>query len=258
MRLVLLGGIAILAASVVYGENVEGPKWVTAPVSERSYLSLTFDDATASQFTAAFPILERRNLSATLYVNTGPLDTADPLYMSWEHVRTMHQAGWEIGGHTVSHPLLPELSDAEIVGELAFSNRRIAEEIGGVPTSFASPFDAYDERVLAHIKGFYPLHVRGWGEDGGINDTSDFDPLFLKRVNVDGTLTAAEICRKVRSVRNGEWLILMFHQVAIPDGPYISSPAQLEAITDCVVDSAQNSNLIVGTVSAVYNNIKKE
>ncbi len=255
ISLALLTGVF---ASISVADTSVGPKWVTAPQSEPAYISFTFDDATVSQFTTAFPILAQHGIPATVYVNSGPLDVADPSYMSWQHVRILSAAGWEVGGHTVTHRPLPELSDLEIVGEIVLSNKRIAEETGLMPRSFASPFDAYDERVLALIASFYQLHVRGWGEDGGLNEVTDFDPLFLKRVNVDGTLTADDICGKVRSVQEGQWLILMFHQVATQDGPYVSSPEQVRAITECVAESALQRKVIVDTVSAVYDHINKE
>src|SRR5262245_61845751 len=48
----------------------------------RRALAITFDDGYADNFTRAFPILHRLGLPACVYVSTGSLDDAAPLWMS--------------------------------------------------------------------------------------------------------------------------------------------------------------------------------
>ncbi len=56
--------------------------------------------------------------------------------------------GWEVGSHTLSHPLLPNLSSAELARELELSRAWIAERLDRCET-IAYPYGRADERVVA-------------------------------------------------------------------------------------------------------------
>lgn len=253
MKMLLTLCAVVATTSTVLAESA--PKWVKAPTVPMGYVTITFDDATRSQFTAAYPILSDAGINPTLYVNTGPLDKGDPFYMSWDEVRTLQAAGWEIGAHTVTHTALPTLNDVTVVGELILSRDRIESEVGVRPGSFASPFGEYDERTLAHIDRYFESHVRAWGDQGGVNSAS-VDPLLIERINVDGTLTGKEICGKVQNVGSGEWLVLMLHQITEPSGAYITTPDQLAEIARCIKQRRDENAIIVDTVSTVVHQLQ--
>src|SRR5271168_301238 len=61
-------------------------------------------------------LLAERGLPATFYVTTGGLGKAPT--MSPSHLRGLAQAGFEIGAHTVTHPILSALSGAALVREV--------------------------------------------------------------------------------------------------------------------------------------------
>jgi peptidoglycan/xylan/chitin deacetylase (PgdA/CDA1 family) len=253
MKMIPLTFGLMISTSSAFAET--GAKWMKAPVMSVGYVSITFDDATTSQFTAAYPILDAVGITPTLYVNSGPLDKGDGFYMSWDQIRILHAAGWEIGAHTVTHTALPTQNDVMVVGELVLSRDRIETEVGERPRSFASPFGEYDERTLSHIDRYFESHVRAWGNQGGVNFAS-VDPLLIERVNVDVSLTAKEICGKVQNVGSGEWLVLMFHQVAEPSGPYISTPSQLAEIAQCIKKRSDQKAIVADTVSAVIRTLQ--
>lgn len=63
----------------------------------------------------------------------------DNLMMRTAQVHTLHKAGMEIGGHTVSHPILLNLPDEEARKEIA-DGKKILENITGTPLRlFAYP-----------------------------------------------------------------------------------------------------------------------
>jgi peptidoglycan/xylan/chitin deacetylase (PgdA/CDA1 family) len=66
------------------------------------------------------------------------LDAQMP-YMGWDEVKQLHAAGWTIGAHTVSHPLLTALSVEEARHEIVDCAQEIAEHIGEYPRLFAYP-----------------------------------------------------------------------------------------------------------------------
>jgi peptidoglycan/xylan/chitin deacetylase (PgdA/CDA1 family) len=54
----------------------------------------------------------------------------------------------EIGVHTISHPVLPLLSDSDLQNEIAVAYRMLRERVGTVLPVLAVPFGLYDERTL--------------------------------------------------------------------------------------------------------------
>ena len=61
------------------------------------------------------------------------------LMMRPEQIRRLHDAGMEIGGHTVNHPILRVLEEAEARAEIVGGKRRLEEITGAPVTLFAYP-----------------------------------------------------------------------------------------------------------------------
>jgi peptidoglycan/xylan/chitin deacetylase (PgdA/CDA1 family) len=113
----------------------------------------------------AFPLLQERQLVATVFVPTALVDAGRPA--SWDGVArwlgTEHEhkmlplsrselleladAGWEIGSHTCTHPRLTQLGDRELAWELASSRQRCSDLIGRPCVTLAYPYGDFDERV---------------------------------------------------------------------------------------------------------------
>jgi peptidoglycan/xylan/chitin deacetylase (PgdA/CDA1 family) len=139
---------------------------VKEPPSERT-LVVTFDDAYRSVIDRAQPILAEYGLPATVFTVTGFAGVEGPMSwpgidrwvggpyepelapMSWDELGDLASAGWEIGSHTVTHPRLPTLGDAELAEELGRSRQICGERMGRECTSLAFPYGAYDDRVVA-------------------------------------------------------------------------------------------------------------
>ncbi len=70
-------------------------------------------------------------------------DQDDELYgfLSWDDVRKLHQRGFDIGAHTVEHPILTRLSPDRLDAELRGSKTTIEQELGT------------DCRILAYPNG---------------------------------------------------------------------------------------------------------
>lgn len=68
--------------------------------------------------------------------------------MAPEELKELARRGHEIGSHSVTHPLLPQLSDTELESELALSRQWIASWVVMAPTGFCYPNGDHDERVV--------------------------------------------------------------------------------------------------------------
>jgi hypothetical protein len=84
------------------------------------------------------PVGERKALAEQVAdLLRAPLPTN--IMMSPQQIKRLHDAGMEIGGHTINHPILMKVSDEEAQAEIV-GNKRTLEEITGAPvTLFAYP-----------------------------------------------------------------------------------------------------------------------
>lgn len=86
---------------------------------------------------------ERRALLDHILTCLG-VSSADPLFrgrmLTWDLVRHMRRCGISFGAHTVTHPVLAQLSAAEIHQEITESKRIIEEQLAEEVTSFAYPY----------------------------------------------------------------------------------------------------------------------
>ena len=69
--------------------------------------------------------------------------------MSWDQLREVADAGWEIGAHTCSHPFLTELGDAEVSRELREARAWCEEHMARSCPTLAYPYSDWNPRVAA-------------------------------------------------------------------------------------------------------------
>ena len=73
------------------------------PIPDRLVV-LTFDDSVKSHYTVARPILKKYGFGATFFITEGfTFKKNKKDYMTWEEIRELHRAGFEIGNHTRDH-----------------------------------------------------------------------------------------------------------------------------------------------------------
>lgn len=109
---------------------------------------LTFDDGYSDAYTALFPLLQKHNAKAVIFLITDKIGT--PGYLTWAQIDEMQKSGWvSFGSHGVSHRRLRSLSDEEIRAELVNSKKRLEEKLGRPVTAFCYPYGAggFDKRV---------------------------------------------------------------------------------------------------------------
>jgi len=73
----------------------------------------------------------------------------DNKMMSWDDVRQLKVAGFTIGSHSHTHPMLAALeSEKEIEDELHISAAILQKELGEKPLTISYPIGSFDERVI--------------------------------------------------------------------------------------------------------------
>ena len=130
-------------------------------------VAVTFDDAFRSVLELGRPILDELGIPATVFVPTDFIDRDGPLrwpgidqwldgpyehelaHLTWDELRELADAGWEIGAHTGSHPRLTQLDDDALASELTRSKQACERRLGRPCTSMAYPYGDVDARVVA-------------------------------------------------------------------------------------------------------------
>lgn len=122
----------------------------------------------------------------------------DALYMTWDHARALRDAGVELGGHTVSHPILSQLDAEAQAREIGEGRAALARELGTEPATFAYPFGRrwdFDQRSRDAVRsaGFRTAVTMHAGTNRPGADATTYHRLAL----ADGVklhLLAAEAC----------------------------------------------------------------
>lgn len=130
---------------------------------------------------------ERDRLVAELFRERGgdARELARRLYTDWDGARRLREAGWEIGGHTVNHPVLARLDRERQREEIAACREACARELGDGGAVFAYPFGRrwdFDERSVEAVRAAgYSAAVT---THAGTNHAGD-DPFRLRRLMID-------------------------------------------------------------------------
>ncbi|MDE3088063.1 MAG: polysaccharide deacetylase family protein [Chloroflexota bacterium] len=111
---------------------------------------VSFDDGWEEQYTVAFPILKKYDLSGTFFVYTNPIDHKE--FMTWAQLQEMSTAGMDIQAHTLSHPHLRALAPDAAMKEIADSKTILETRLGKPIVAFAYPFGEYNAAIIGMVK----------------------------------------------------------------------------------------------------------
>jgi peptidoglycan/xylan/chitin deacetylase (PgdA/CDA1 family) len=205
-------------------------------------VTFTFDDGIKSQNIAKTQ-LAAHGMKGTFFINTGKLNSSD-YYMNSLDVDALAAAGNEIGGHTFSHPWLPDLDAAgqrhEICDDAATLRNR-----GYTVTSFAYPHGAgtRDETIKSLLIECGYQVARKVGDLNGplcldcpfVNIPPAEPYRVYSNESVEGPLTLDMLKGYVTATEQhgGGWVPLTFHDICddCADADYVS-PATFNAFLD--------------------------
>jgi peptidoglycan/xylan/chitin deacetylase (PgdA/CDA1 family) len=219
---------------------------------DKARVSLTFDDAWASVYQNALPVLDKYNFKSTQYLLTGFTD--DPEYMNQTMMQALANDGQEIASHTVDHQDLTTLTNAQQVAELSNSKTSLQSWTGQTVTDFATPYGSYDQNVINNVKKYYSSQR---GVVAGFNSKNYFNIYDIKVQDIETNTTLAQIQSWIAQAQaTNTWLVLVYHQVTTDPnaGDYNTTPADLDAQFNAI----QNSGIAVETVAQALSEIKPQ
>src|SRR5262245_9062929 len=155
---------------------------------------ISFDDGTMGQDTHALPVLRRLRWPGVLNLKVNALKSQYTL-PPWR-VQQMLAAGWELDSHTITHPDLTHVDDAQLWQEVHGSRVEL-QQMFHVPVDFfCYPSGRYDAHVVAavHRAGYLGATTTNYGL------ARPGDLYTLSRVRIDGSDHLAGFSHKLQSL----------------------------------------------------------
>lgn len=212
-------------------------------------VSFTFDDGYTSALKEAAPALATYGYTGTSFVITGCVGMTtvpnacaadnDKTYMTWEEILALRDTyKWEVGSHTVTHPLLVStenttdvpLTKDQIITELTQSKADLAAH-GITATSFADPYGDWNPTSLAEIAKLYTVH-RPFADivdyaNNNHNNAFPYSEYLPYVVQIQAGVTLDQIKQHIdRAKANNYHLVFILHD--IKSGTASTDPANYE------------------------------
>ncbi|MBN1169280.1 polysaccharide deacetylase family protein [Candidatus Woesebacteria bacterium] len=137
------------------GRIVRLDKLIRSGKENRSLFTITFDDGYESVYKNAFPILEKYNVKATVFIlgkgkHTDLLSEAELL--NEKQIKKLRSAGWQIGYHSKIHSNLNDLADSDLVESLVIDKNKLEKNLSLNFRYFSYPFGRYSKKAKKVLK----------------------------------------------------------------------------------------------------------
>ena len=116
-------------------------------------------------------------------------------FMTWNEAQEMSRHGVTFESHTVSHPVLPALTDDEVCREISSSVSEIHDALGKVPRYLAYPYGKCDQRIV-ELARKQKIHGACTTRIGPVR--ANDDPYLLARINISSEVAGREPLFAVR------------------------------------------------------------
>jgi peptidoglycan/xylan/chitin deacetylase (PgdA/CDA1 family) len=244
----------LLIAFVLFG-CMTAPATQTQVPSERAgitynntVVSLTFDDGDADNYDVR-DILRENELHATFYVSSELMNT--PGYMTEEQLQGLYADGNEIGGHTLTHTKLSEVTGFELKRQVC-QDRINLLNYGFEVTSFAYPYGYYDDQAKQVVEecGYISARIVTDGPEA-ITVTDRFALQAMPYI-VDDT-TFSKMFRYVQQVEaeGGGWAIFVFHHVCTGCDKFAVDYETFSRFAAWLNKQQKNNGLVIKTIDEV-------
>jgi len=186
---------------------------------------LTFDDATASQYSIVAPLLKKFGFGATFFICEFPPNFADTSkYMNWRQIRELDQMGFEIANHTRNHPAIAKLSEDKIIEQLNYIERKCDSMKIKRPVTFAYPGYSLSLQVMKILQDKGYLFSRAGGTRA--YDPATDHPLLVPSWAMNST-NKPLIMDALKEAHDGKIVVLTIHGVPDAEHPWVNTTPEL-------------------------------
>jgi len=202
-----------------------GTKGFHWPNGKRVAVSLSFDDARASQINVGLDVINPTGVKVTFFVTTSS-DAFRPKIDGWKRALA---SGHEIGNHTVNHPCtgnfpwsfhnaLENYTLEKMSRQLDESNAQIEQLLGVRAVTFAYPCGQKFVGRGPEMKSYVPLVGQKFMVGRGYMDEYYNDPMFCDLAQASGTafddMDYIDMVKNInKAAEQGGWVIFVGHDI---------------------------------------------
>lgn len=228
-------------------ENATNPE-----LSQETIVVLTFDDAYASIYENAYPIMREFGFRGTHYIPANFLGR--PGFMTLAQVIEMErEGGWESAGHTLNHATLTQVSLEEAEAEIK-GCQQFLDNHGLSHYSFATPGGMINQEITQIIKKYFQSNRNS----ENLTHKPPIDPYALGYFVATTQTSVNELkARILQGMANGEVMVIFGFHVISEDtnlNPGTIHPDDFRQL----VQFLKHRNIRVLTISEALNSRQKE
>lgn len=201
-------------------------------------ISFTIDDGDEEQWV---PLFDQKGITGTSYVITGDSFMTEK---HWAQLRNLQSKGWDIGGHTRNHLILPSLPKAQMEDEIAGCYSDLKKHGIVNPVSFAYPHGEFNDSVIAETQKYFKS---GRSVIGGEN-VYPYTAIYQLR-ETDGDTNPLHSLEQMAALakRKNQWMIVLLHTNHADQEQDVKKSQTISAFIDFV----HAQNIKVMTVAEV-------
>lgn len=226
-RFIFAWSIALCALAPA--EDAPAARAAAAVKAPDKLVVLTFDDSVASQATIVAPLLKKYGFGATFFITEGfDFATNKTQYMTWEQIKGLHDAGFEIGNHTRRHQAVNGQNEVQLDADTTYIEEQCAAHQIPKPTSFCYPGYATSTVAVQVLRRKGYLFARAGGARPF--DPAKDEPLLMPQVfDSKPGVKFEQFVAAIAQARDGKIAVLTFHGVPDVQHPWVNTePAIFE------------------------------
>ncbi len=181
------------------------PRSNVIDVASVPLVTFVFDDGNDTDYLVGKKIFDKEGAVACSAITTDRINTM--YHLTTAQILALHDGGWEIMSHTVSHPNLRSLAPDRVEDELSRSKSAL-EGLGLTVNNIVYPFNKSNETVAGIVGKYYRS---GRGGTNSFN-VSPIDPYYLKSFTIKHNVPLMESYID-RAYGDRSWLILYQHEI---------------------------------------------
>lgn len=136
--------------ALIHEQGLRGVSVGEALTFSAPAVAITVDDGCETDVLAIAPVLKEFSYGATFYITTGWV--GKPGYLSLAQLRELHDLGFEIGCHSMTHPYLSDLDATGLQREIADAKTALEQMLGSAIEHFSFPGGRGDVRAVQVAK----------------------------------------------------------------------------------------------------------